>query len=110
MSVPNRSRKNLNGVLAAARAAHHHRTTLAVATGLPEPRPNRMRCCRRRDTFARETEPVRSRRHRSAMAETTVLAGASHTRQMTDSRAEAAERANRGQAALTVPALLVSGC
>jgi hypothetical protein len=37
------------------------------------------------------------------MAETTVLAQASHPRQMTGSRAKAAERVNTGQAALTVP-------
>jgi hypothetical protein len=37
------------------------------------------------------------------MAATTVLAQASHARQMTSSPVEAADRVNQGQAALTVP-------
>jgi hypothetical protein len=43
------------------------------------------------------------------MAETTVLVQASHIRQMTGSRIEAAESINRAQAALTVPSPPTAG-
>jgi len=43
------------------------------------------------------------------MAETTILAQASHTRQMTGSCVEAAESVNGAQAALTVPSPPTAG-
>jgi hypothetical protein len=97
MPVPNRSRKNLDEMLVPARDIHHSGTTFVIALRRPEPHPNRTHPCRRRETFARAAERVRSREFRSTVAEGIVRAPASHGRRPTSLRAQQAERFSQRQ-------------